>query len=192
MSTRTFVAIELDEAAREALARQQSALAAVLQGARWVDPRGIHLTLAFLGPLEDEELRQTISAAKAAARDARPFELRIGNVGFFGSPRAPRVVWAGVEDQTGRLAALHERLNTLLASYGFPVDSRPFAPHLTLARLNDRLSPDVLTRFQAMAREAPQALATMYVNALSVMKSELSREGARYTCLRAYTFGGEH
>src|SRR5215471_17897075 len=100
---------------------------------RWVDPHGIHLTLAFLGELSDEQLAEAIRAAEEAAQKAIPFEYRLKGLGTFGSPQQPRVVWMGVEDlpsgqiQGSPLQQLHRVLSKALALHGFEVEKRPFS-----------------------------------------------------------------
>lgn len=196
--TRTFVAIELGDEARTELARALARLARALPGVRWVDAASIHLTLAFLGELEDERLAAAGVAAEEAAQSVRPFGLRIASLGTFGAPAAPRVVWAGVGGDVPRLLRLRAALADALAARGFPREVRPFAPHLTLARLRDRLDAAELGRLVSMiqghgagSRGQPvdRLDARLPVEYLSVMESELARPAARYTCLRAISLG---
>lgn len=194
--TRTFIAIELSDEARNHLSRELRRLAQALPRLRWVDISTLHLTLSFLGELAGEQLDKAIQATTDTAAEAKPFTLHIGSLGTFGPPRSPRVVWTGVTGNTPRLLSLQTQLTARLAEQGFPPEERPYAPHLTLARIKDplnnqelatlqRLIPPVLdthTRQRAAPREAQDAI--ILVEHLSVMKSELLREGPLYTCLR--------
>ena len=161
-----------------------------------MDPRGIHLTLAFLGELSDEQLVEAIHAAEEAAHKATPFEYRLKGLGIFGSPQQPRVIWMGVEDlpsgkvQGSPLQQVHRVLSKELELRGFEVEKRPFSPHLTLARIKQPLSPDAQQRLQRLlhSRVAGSSSAIYPVNTLCVMKSELSRSGAKYTCLKECSF----
>src|SRR5205807_2466353 len=104
----------------------------------------------------------------------------------FGPPHQPRVIWVGIEEPSGKLSRLHRALNGELERRGFEVDQRPFSPHLTLSRVKHALSPDEQQRLQRLLRER-QAVASSpmhHVRSLNVMKSELLRTGARYSCLR--------
>jgi len=186
--TRTFIALELDESLQRFLGNVIHRLAQQLPSVRWVNPSGIHLTLAFLGELFDEQLPAAKQAADAAAQQITPFEFRLKELGMFGSQRQPRVIWMGIEESSGNLFRLHGVLNRELELRGFEVDSRPFSPHLTLARIKQPLNADeqqTLQRLLASKESAPSS-PRQYAHDLSVMKSELLRSGARYTCLAAY------
>ncbi len=171
----------------------QSHLAGIIQQVaqalphiRWVDPAGIHLTLAFLGELDADQLAQAMQATEAASRQIKPFSYRLTRLGTFGSPRQPRVIWMGIDEPSGTLPRLHSILNQDLARRGFTLDSRPFSPHLTLARIKAPLTPDELQRLQHILSGKQQGIVstTVYpVHAINLMKSELSRVGARYTPL---------
>ncbi len=192
--TRTFIALELDESLQRFLGEIISQAARELPNLRWVDPAGIHLTLAFLGELTDDQLTAAISASEVAAQKAIPFEYRLKGLGIFGSPNQPRVIWMGVEEQpSGQvegspLQRLHRALNKELEQRGFEVEKRPFSPHLTLARVKQPLSPNEQQSLQRLlhSKQAAEASPAYRVNHLDVMKSELSRAGAKYTCLREF------
>jgi 2'-5' RNA ligase len=194
--TRTFVAVELEDPARAYLAREIGRLGRALPRVRWVDPAGIHLTLAFLGELDDARLAAVEAAAEIAARAAHPFTLEVAGLGTFGPPTAPTVVWAGVGGNLPRLGALRETLTVALEVRGFARDARPFSPHLTLARLRDPLAPDDAARLRQLVAAAgvrapvltPDAL--IPVDQISIMQSEQLRPLSRYTRLRAVGLGG--
>jgi len=191
--TRTFIALELDESLQSYLGEIIHRMAQELPTLRWVDPAGIHLTLAFLGELSDEQLVEAMQAAELAARKVPPFGYRLSHPGVFGSPRQPRVIWIGIDEPTSRLLQLHQALNRELEQRGFEVDKRPFSPHLTLSRIKAPLKPDEQQRLQRLiaARNVISSSSTYHVHHLSVMKSELSRTGARYTALENFPLGGE-
>jgi 2'-5' RNA ligase len=192
--TRTFIALELNEFLQRFLGETIGKAARDLPGLRWVDPTGIHLTLAFLGGLTDEQLIAAMQATEVAAKQNPPFEYRLKGLGVFGSPRQPRVIWMGVEDQPSGLVEgsplqrLHRVLTKELELQGFEVEKRPFSPHLTLARVKQPLSPNEQQSLQRLlhSKQAAEASPAYRVNHLNVMKSELSRAGAKYTCLREF------
>jgi 2'-5' RNA ligase len=194
--TRTFIALELDESLQRFLGEVINQATRGLPDLRWVDPTGIHLTLAFLGELTDEQLAAAIEAAQEAAPHAVPFEYRLKGLGIFGSPNQPRVIWMGVEEQPSgqvegsSLKRLHRVLNKELEQRGFEVEKRPFSPHLTLARVKQPLTPYEQLSLQRLlhSKQAATSSPFYHVNRLSVMKSELSRAGAKYTCLREFAF----
>lgn len=185
--TRTFIAVELNDDVRGALQRRIARLQRQLPDVRLADPASLHLTLVFLGELEDDQLSTVIDATLDAARTARPFSLSLGELGTFGSRRAPRVIWTGVTGEIAPLLALQQRLASGLEAQGFAREERPFSPHLTLARLKQPLAPDIAGQIEAL-QQAPiphGERATFPVDEIAIMKSELLRSGARYTQLRA-------
>jgi RNA 2',3'-cyclic 3'-phosphodiesterase len=194
--TRTFIALELNESQQRLLGVINSRAAQELPDLRWVAAAGIHLTLAFLGELSDEQVAEAIHAAEEAAQQATPFAYRLNGLGIFGLPHQPRVIWMGIEDlpslkiQASPMRQLHQILTRELEMHGFEVEKRPFSPHLTLARNKRPFSADEQQRLQHLLHSKQAGIpSSLYgVNKLSVMKSELSRTGARYTCLRECIF----
>jgi 2'-5' RNA ligase len=197
MSTRTFIAIELTPGARAALARRIEQLRRALPQVRWVNPASLHLTLAFLGELDDSALAGATGAAVLAAQENAPFELHLSGLGTFGPPAAPRVVWSGIGGDTRALQRLHDTLARRLVERGLPADdTHAFSPHLTLARLKQRLPARDAERLSAAiaasqtsqtAHTTPQL--SLLVEHIAVMKSDLLPSGARYTCLRSCPLG---
>src|SRR6266516_6327022 len=184
--TRTFIALELNEALQRFLGEIISQISQELPDLRWVDPTGVHLTLAFLGELNDEQLAQAKQATEQAAQQCSPFDYHLSHLGTFGSPRHPRVIWLGIAEPTGKLIQVQHALNQELEQRGFEVDKRPFSPHLTLSRIKAPLKPDEHQRLQRLLANKQLILSssTYHVQHISVMKSELSRTGATYTCLQ--------
>src|SRR6266849_8985010 len=98
----------------------------------------------------------------------------------------------GVEDLSGSLVSIHRMLNQQLLRHGFEVDTRPFSPHLTLARLKSSLSSQEQQQLQSLLAGKPHSLApadSYTAHHLDVMKSERLRTGARYSCLRSCPIG---
>jgi 2'-5' RNA ligase len=196
--TRTFIALEMNIALQQFLAKIIDQLSQALPEVRWVDPHGIHLTLAFLGELDDENLEKAFRAVEEAAQKATPFEYRIKGLGTFGSQQQPRVIWIGVEDlpsgkiQGSPLHYAHRLLSKALELRGFELENRPFSPHLTLARIKQPLSLEAQQRLQRLLHSglAATSSAIYPVQSLCVMKSELARSGAKYSCLNAFPLGG--
>ena len=128
------VAVAAGDDLRRALAGLQARLRG--EAIRWTRPENLHLTVEFFGATEPARIPELEAALGAAAACARSFELRWGGWGTFGTPRQPRVLWLGV-DAPG-LAELHEAVAAALRAAGRTPEARPFAPHLTLGRI-DRL-----------------------------------------------------
>jgi 2'-5' RNA ligase len=187
---RTFIALDVDDSIQDMLGAIIHRMAQQLPSIRWVDPQGIHLTLAFLGNLTDERLAEATQAAEAAAPRVAPFEIRLSHLGVFDSPLHPRVIWVGIDEPSGVLQQLHRALNRELEKHGFAVEKRPFSPHLTLARIKVPLKSEERQSLLGLLKETKMTSSSPYrVGRLSVMKSELLRSGARYTHLDDYTLG---
>ena len=187
--TRTFIALEMHERLQRHLDGVIRQVALLFPGVRWVDASGIHLTLAFLGELEDAQLAEAMAASAEAVCHVPTFTYRLSRLGIFGSPNQPRVIWMGIDEPTGLLTNVHRTLNQALEKRGFVVDKRPFSPHFTLARVKAPLSMGEQQQLQRLLAGKQQGLIsteTYPASRLVVVKSELSRAGAHYTALREY------
>jgi len=183
--TRTFIALEMNEDAQRHLAEVIRQMTRVLSNIRWVNPSGIHLTLAFLGELTDEQLTKAAQATEIAASNVNQFSYSLSRIGIFGPPNNPRVLWMGINEPSGILERLHSTLNKELIQQGFQVDARPFSPHLTLARIKAPLAYNEQQNLQNMLKQQRSVASRAYhVRHIDVMKSELMRTGAKYTCLK--------
>lgn len=188
--TRTFIALELGGPQRHFLGTIIRQGRQMLPALRWVDPAGIHLTLAFLGELDDSQLARAMLATRSTAGQCTPLMYRLCALGTFGPARQPRVLWAGVSEPSGALHRLQQRLAQALEQQGFPREERPFSPHLTLARITFALPPVQLQALQELLSRYQLSTLESHVSHLSLMKSELSRSGARYTCIQTYACTG--
>ncbi len=150
--------------------------------AKWVEPAGLHITLAFMGEIGEERLPLVIAAAGSVAAFHRPLRLSIEKGGAFGTRRRPRVLWLGVGGAVAALTAIHrDREQTLSMSTGYVPEDRPFAPHLTLARSRDpRGDPALDSCAQAVGNVD---FGETRIEEIIVYQSEMTPKGARYTAL---------
>lgn len=186
--TRTFIALELDTSQQRFLGNIIRQGQQLLPDLRWVDPTGVHLTLAFLGELDDAQLVKALEATRYAAARSNAFAYRLSGLGTFGPPRHPRVLWMGISEPSGMLDITHRALALALEQQGFTIEKRPFSPHLTLARIKTPLNTEQLQLLQQLLSRYQFASPNYRVTHLSVMKSELSSSGARYSCLNVCPF----
>lgn len=177
---RLFVACELPDDVREALARVQDDLRPLSPPAlRWVRPEGIHLTLKFLGAVSRNRLDQLVEALERAVD---PFELTVqpAELGGFGGARL-RVIWVGLEGELEALAALAGSVDGAMAGLGFPKETRPFRSHLTLARVQERATAEERRRVANLVqRYRLPSLPSMLLARVDLMQSTLGRGGAVY------------
>lgn len=176
---RLFAGLALPESHRRQLATMQNGL----KGARWVEPHNLHITLRFIGEV-DESVGADLSAALDAVR-VQPFELRLKDIGTFGRP--PHSVWVGVEDTPGgALAHLHSVVESIMVRAGLVAEGRKFSPHVTLARFKKTISQERLGAF--VAAHAGCALAPFEVSGFTLFESHLSHLGAQYAAFAEYDF----
>ncbi|HEV2913333.1 MAG TPA: RNA 2',3'-cyclic phosphodiesterase [Pyrinomonadaceae bacterium] len=188
-SLRVFCALELPSQVRERAASHIADLRGSLPQLRvgWESPEKLHITVKFLGEIEPGRAAEVSSAAERAALGVRPFDLSIEGAGVFPPRGLARVLWLGVADTSSTLARLHSQLEDEYARLGFPIEDRPFNPHLTIARLR---RPDGARELAALHREKGFAPAGFRVNSLVVLRSELGPGGSRYSELSRHPLTG--
>jgi len=193
VNLRLFVALEPSELVRRRIGSLQAALRRAAGRAaadvRWTDPATVHLTLQFLGAVPEERLPAVEGAVAAAAAEGAPLHLQVAGAGGFPSARRPRVLWAGLTGDVAPLAALAAALGTRLAPLGFPPESRPFSPHLTLGRARDpRGAPGLASALAHAGDGAPPA--PWRVAEIVLFRSPLGPGGARHEPLLRASLGG--
>ena len=182
---RLFVAIELPEAWLASLTEaqrrlQQRLVAAGVPRLRWVHPEGIHITLKFLGNVAGERLPSIEEALAATIAEPPGLTLRLQDPGWFLSRRRVSVIWAGVGGDMAGLSRLAGRIDAACEPLGFTPERRPFAAHLTLARVPEgvELSPETLARqLQTLDLAGGPPFRVRHV---SLMLSRLGPGGSRY------------
>ncbi len=178
---RTFIALHLTEDVQGRLASAQDTLAGAEARVRWVPRQNIHLTLKFLGGVEDRMLGEVCSAAAEAAEQVEPFRFDVAGVTAMPPAGALRLIWAGVCEPTGALAELHDLLSGACEGLGFKGEQRGFRPHLTLGRFKGGKNADALRA--AAAEMADAAFGSVDADELVVYGSVLGPTGPTYTAL---------
>jgi len=183
---RSFIAILLDEAVRDAIASEVERLKPLARSVAWVPPQNLHLTLKFLGELQTESLEAIKEALVEGVSEAERFTLAFHGLGVFPGLARPRVLWVGVAHGALQCQALQARVDAALARRGLPKEGRPYTPHLTIGRVRD---PRGLTALQqAITRNAQKGFGDSRVSSISLMRSDLHPSGARYTELYTVSF----
>lgn len=180
---RSFIAIELPDELKLELSQLVAQLKSGEQSwVKWIDPYCIHLTLKFLGNVAVNMLGDITGAMEKAVQGITPFRLEVKELGVFPNLRRVQVAWVGVSGEVDKISQLQQRIESNLAPLGFTPEPRPFVPHLTLARLRDQASLTERQRFgQLIASTGFKAAHHIKVNAISLMRSQLTREGAIYS-----------
>lgn len=174
---RAFVAIDLEPGLKSSVQDLVRKLEAIRAEVRWIRPGGSHLTLKFLGWIDDEKTARVKALLREVAGRHQAFALRLQGTGAFPSERSPRVLWIGVS--AGReLAALQAELETELEREGFAREERVFNPHLTLGRIKGR---DRLERLMAeLEKHRGDDLGGMTARKIALFESRLRPDGAEY------------
>ena len=154
----------------------------------WVATGNLHLTVKFLGAVAEDRIEAVAGALTGAMAGAGAFDAQVEGLGAFPSATRPRVVWAGVTAKAGTMDDLAGRVDDALAARGFAREARPFFPHVTLGRV--RLPGRIPGLTEALRGAASRGFGRLPVARVSLMRSELSPRGARYTELAAASLGG--
>ena len=188
---RSFIAIELPDELKRGLTQLQARLKLDKQpGVKWVEPYSIHLTLKFLGSVPIDRIGDIARAIEEAAQGIPPFHLEVGNLGVFPNLRRVQVAWVGISGQLDKLGQLQQGIESNLARLGFAPESRPFTPHLTLARLRQQVSQEERQRFgQLIGGTKFEVVYAIEVDTISLMRSQLTREGAIHTRIGSVGLG---
>jgi 2'-5' RNA ligase len=185
---RAFIAIELPEDIRkqlDAIEKQVIAQAgeSALRAVRWVPANNMHLTLKFLGEVSTGNLQALARILQSEAAEHHGFEMTIGRLGAFPNVRRPRVIWVGTE-APGELSGLQKAIESETHKLGYPVEERPFSPHLTLGRISQNARPDEVTRVaRALSEIMIGEIGRMRVDRIHLFRSDLHPSGAVYTSL---------
>lgn len=185
-SIRSFVAIEIPDEVRAALAALQQELKAraPAKSVRWTRSGSIHLTLQFLGDVAPGKVDAIADALRAVCSDYHPFTFQVQDLGVFPNSRRPRVVWVGVAEPSGILLALQKGVSQALVPLGFESEKRAFKPHLTLGRASHRAGRQDLADVGDLIQGSEiGSLGQVHVDHITLMKSDLKPSGAVYTPL---------
>ena len=179
---RLFVAVDLDAAARASISAEQERLRLITARAspvRWVKAEHLHMTLVFLGEVEESRVNAVI-AAYAEAAPVEPFDLAFSGIGAFPLRGAPRALWIGVVEGERHLQALQQLLADRAQRLRIPLEPRPFSPHLTLGRWKESRPSD---RQHFMKDRGGPVVARVRIERATLYRSQLSSAGPSYTPL---------
>ena len=180
--TRTFIGIDIGDGVRGNAVSLQESLAKTGADVKWVTPESMHVTLLFLGEVDDRELHSVCKAVKAVAGGEPPFTLRVSGVGAFPTPRRPKVLWAGITAGADALQRLNAALEEKMLDLGcYRTEERGYTPHLTLGRVKSEADGF------AVAPELQKWLAwnggRVAVDEVLVYSSQMERDGPVYTVI---------
>lgn len=185
---RLFVAIELPQFLREALAQLQAEIRKTGFPAKFTAAENIHMTIKFLGDTP-ASLVEDIGGKLADAVDGfPPITLWAAGLSVFPSVKRPRVLWTGTGGETDRLARLQKQVEENLSAIGFAKEERPFTAHLTLARFKGSIEPETI--ISTMARYGNFASGSFSAAEICLFESRLTPKGPVYNRLQVHRLAG--
>jgi 2'-5' RNA ligase len=185
---RCFIAIPLSDSLREGISALLDDLKKMNADIRWVRPENVHITVKFLGDIDENVLpaiRETLSKIAASQKS---FTVKLSGTGFFPDKRRPRVVWVDIQEYQG-LKELNEIVEESMVSIGFKREDKHFSPHLTIGRV--RTQKNLSSLLEAMETLKGRDFGNIQVRLLSLMKSELKPTGAEYKTMAEFNLKGE-
>jgi 2'-5' RNA ligase len=179
---RTFIGIDPGKPVRDRLVALQDTLAKTGVEVKWVEPGNLHVTLLFLGEVNDVDVPAVCRAVAEGLKAQSAFLLTVEKTGCFPNPRRPRILWAGVGQGAQEVCAVHDALEGPLLELGcYRREERRYTPHITLGRIRGEQPADNLSA--ALAKHAGWKGGETTVREIHVMSSELTRNGPVYTVL---------
>lgn len=176
---RLFIALDIPVEIRALLSDYMERARALATEARWARVEGLHVTLKFIGHVDDAVVEK-IKVALASIKTL-PFEVKFTSVGFFPNPNAARVFWAGV-DGGDHLPRLASTIDAAMGKLDFPRETKPYHPHLTLARTSSR----PLRELKPLLADPPPQFGTMTAREFFLYQSQPQKGGSKYTKLERF------
>jgi 2'-5' RNA ligase len=188
---RSFIAIELPRSVKTAISQLQEKLKTGSRApVKWVRPDNTHLTLKFLGDIDVPAVGNIHYALKEAAGGITTIRLGVSGLGTFPNNNRVQIIWVGLTGELDKLRKLQEHIDRVLAPLGFPAEKRGFSPHLTIARLRNQATVDERQDMgRLIATSDFESNLEFGVKSVSLMKSQLTREGPIYSLLGAANLG---
>ncbi|MBI3464029.1 MAG: RNA 2',3'-cyclic phosphodiesterase [Planctomycetes bacterium] len=178
---RTFIAVEISPAIRTRLVAMQQELASTAQEVKWVEEENLHVTLKFLGQVDEREVYAVCRLVQEAVAGQAPFDMTVAGIGAFPNANRPRVLWAGVTAGGPELIQIHGHLERALRAEGYPREDRPYTPHITLGRIRQiKPNPQLAA---ALEQHRDWDVGQKQVREVLVMASQLSSGGPHYTVM---------
>lgn len=184
---RCFIAIDIPSGIRESLAKLIFHISAKSSGVKFVQPENIHITMKFLGEVDEKKAQDVIASLKVLSASHSAFSLEIKGAGVFPDPKRPNVLWVGIPE-SAPLQALYQEMEASLALLSFEKEARRFSPHLTIGRVKERHSAGFAVH--ELLKHSGEVFGSFEAREICLMQSVLKPSGAEYSTLA--TFGMKH
>lgn len=182
---RAFIAIELPPEIKNSLAELQNQLKSSGADVKWVKPDNIHLTLKFLGEIDQSKLDKISKILEDISREKKSFPLRLASVGAFPKINYPRVIWAGIDAGDSETKEIAKELEAEIAKVGIPKEDRPFSSHITIGRTRTTLNQEKLVQIlKILEHNLGNKKWEFMVTKITLFKSTLTPKGPIYEVLK--------
>ena len=183
-SQRLFIGVDLPPSAKEECQRISQRLKKTGADVKWVEEANFHVTLKFLGDVEERRIPEVTAGCEAVSRVQSAFTFSLSGLGAFPSVTAPRTLWIGVQAPGTTFPCLAQRLEEALGALGFEKEKRAFHPHVTIGRVR---SPRNRVHLIAALHQQTQDVSVpgLPAQTVTLFKSDLTPRGAIYTALAA-------
>lgn len=182
---RTFIAIELPKEIKQELAKIQEQLKASGADVKWVKPESIHLTLKFLGEIEERKLEQINQILQEVTKNKSTFQASISSLGAFPKIQYPRVIWVGINNGDEQTKKLAEDLEERIEKIGIPKEKRVFSTHITIGRVRTpNKRKELIQCLDKLSNLFEGKNLGWEVRKITLFKSTLTPEGPIYEALK--------
>ena len=187
---RSFIAVPLAPGVRAATTRLIRRLQEPGDGIRWVPTENLHLTLKFLGDVDNVQVPEICRELEAVALQVPPFDLGFGGTGGFPQLERARTLWVGIDDPSQRLRQLVADIERRMADLGFKPESRDYRPHLTLGRTRSGARRVTEHLVERLAAERKTRLGEMTADTVVLVASFLDKRGPTYQTMATFSLEG--
>ena len=180
---RLFIAIKLPNQIKDQIIAFQDTMRG-MDGIKWVGYENLHLTLKFLGTVNEEQIEEVIYKISSAIYGIKPFHISLSTFGGFPDLRRPRVLWIGIKEGRPILVKIMNGLGKELSVMGFEAERRDPVPHLTIGRARKVQPIKLKIPKQAACKEQDFESPTFLVDTVYLIKSDLTTQGPIYTDIK--------
>jgi 2'-5' RNA ligase len=180
---RCFIAVNIPGTVKELLNTFQNGLRQTSADVKWVDSDKFHLTLKFLGEIEDKNIADIVNGIAEALKGRKVFNLSFFEAGVFPDTKNPRIIWAGVKEGKEEIEEIAKNIEENLYKAGFKKDERSFNAHLTLGRVRSLKNKDALIK-QILENEKKLS-GVFEVKSIELVESKLHPSGPEYKCIKS-------
>lgn len=188
MKIRTFIAIDLPDDVREKIFKIEKRLMKIDTGVKWEAREKFHVTLKFLGDVNEEAVGSIEDVLKQALVNFPKFNVIYEGIGCFPDKRKPKIIWVGCRDESGKLSEVQKIVEDEMEKLGFERERKEFCPHVTLGRVKKMRNIEMLIKEIESIKSFELNFGVGQVSEILIMKSDLKPTGSVYTVLKRVSF----